>query len=64
MVNWLCFEFFSFVPRSNDVISILLRIFSAISSKVQNILILEQRLFLFIAALNNEGYKLDHERPQ
>ena len=49
MVNRLCFEFFSFEPRSNDASIILLRIFASISSKLQNILILEQRSFLFIA---------------
>lgn len=67
MVNKLCFEFFSFEPRSNDAIIILLRIFASISSKLQNILILEQRSFLFIAARKkkkNEGCKLDHRRPQ
>ena len=64
MVNRLCFEFFSFKPRSNDAIIILLRIFASISSKLQNILILEQRSFLFITARKNEGCKLDHRRPQ
>lgn len=53
MVNSL--EFFIFMPVSNEAFAAVLRKFSSIFIKLHDILILEQRFFLFIATLNNEG---------